>query len=39
MAAHPRAGQRAQPEDLIDVAHVVTAYYLTFITVAGWGIL
>ena len=27
MAAHPRAGQRAQPEDLIDVAHVVTAYY------------
>ena len=27
MAANPRAGQRAQPEDLIDVAHVVTAYY------------
>ena len=27
MAAHPRAGQPAQPEDLIDVAHVVTAYY------------
>src|SRR5215217_1318467 len=27
MAAHPRAGQRAQPEELIDVAHVVTAYY------------
>ena len=27
MVAHPRAGQRAQPEDLIDVAHVVTAYY------------
>ena len=27
MAAHPRAGQRAQPEDLIDVAQVVTAYY------------
>ncbi|OMC03321.1 phosphoglucomutase, alpha-D-glucose phosphate-specific [Mycobacterium sp. NS-7484] len=29
MAAHPRAGQPAQPEDLIDVAHVVTAYYTT----------
>lgn len=27
MAAHPRAGQPAQPEDLIDVAQVVTAYY------------
>src|SRR6476646_2927359 len=27
MAAHPRAGQLAQAEDLIDVAHVVTAYY------------
>ena len=27
MAANPRAGQPAQPEDLIDVAHVVTAYY------------
>lgn len=27
MAAHPRAGQPAQPEDLIDLAHVVTAYY------------
>ena len=27
MAAHPRAGQPAQPEDLIDVAAVVTAYY------------
>ena len=25
--ANPRAGQPAQPEDLIDVAHVVTAYY------------
>jgi phosphoglucomutase len=25
--AHPRAGQPAQPEDLIDVAQVVTAYY------------
>ncbi|MBV8967018.1 MAG: alpha-D-glucose phosphate-specific phosphoglucomutase [Mycobacteriaceae bacterium] len=27
MAANPRAGQPAQPEDLIDVAHVVTAYF------------
>ncbi|MBV9640397.1 MAG: alpha-D-glucose phosphate-specific phosphoglucomutase [Mycobacteriaceae bacterium] len=27
MAANPRAGRPAQPEDLIDVAHVVTAYY------------
>ncbi|BBY16979.1 phosphoglucomutase (alpha-D-glucose-1,6-bisphosphate-dependent) [Mycolicibacterium litorale] len=27
MAANPRAGQPAQPEDLIDVASVVTAYY------------
>lgn len=27
MSANPRAGQPAQPEDLIDVAHVVTAYY------------
>jgi phosphoglucomutase len=25
--AHERAGQPAQPSDLIDVAHVVTAYY------------
>ncbi len=25
--AHERAGQPAQPRDLIDVAHVVTAYY------------
>ena len=25
--ADPRAGQRALPEDLIDVAHLVTAYY------------
>ena len=24
---HPRAGQLAQPEDLIDVAHLVTSYY------------
>ncbi|MGV0795265.1 phosphoglucomutase (alpha-D-glucose-1,6-bisphosphate-dependent) [Mycolicibacterium sp. XJ1819] len=29
MASHPRAGQPAQPEDLIDVAQVVTAYYTT----------
>jgi phosphoglucomutase len=27
MAANPRAGQPAQPKDLIDIAHVVTAYY------------
>ena len=27
MAANPRAGQPAEPEDLIDVAHLVTAYY------------
>ena len=27
MAANPRAGQPALPEDLIDVAQVVTAYY------------
>jgi phosphoglucomutase len=27
MAPNPRAGQPAQPEDLIDVAQVVTAYY------------
>src|SRR3981189_1197665 len=27
MAPSPRAGQPAQPEDLIDVAQVVTAYY------------
>jgi len=27
VAANPRAGQPAQPDDLIDVAHVVTAYY------------
>ncbi|WP_370323831.1 phosphoglucomutase (alpha-D-glucose-1,6-bisphosphate-dependent) [Euzebya sp.] len=25
--AHDRAGQPAQPEDLVDVAHLVTAYY------------
>ena len=27
MAAHPRAGQPALPEDLIDLPHLVTAYY------------
>jgi len=27
MTANPRAGQPAQADDLIDVAHVVTAYY------------
>src|SRR5262245_48575841 len=27
MAANPRAGQPAQPQDLIDVSQVVTAYY------------
>lgn len=27
MAANPRAGQPALPEDLIEVAHLVTAYY------------
>ncbi len=27
MAANPRAGEPAQADDLIDVAHVVTAYY------------
>jgi len=27
MTANPRAGQPAQPDDLIDVSHVVTAYY------------
>ena len=27
MAANPRAGQPAEPEDLIDIAQVVTAYY------------
>lgn len=29
MVPHPRAGQPAQPEDLIDLAHLVTAYYTT----------
>ena len=27
MAAHPRAGQPAEPADLVDVARLVTAYY------------
>ena len=27
MAANPRAGKPAQPEDLIDLSHLVTAYY------------
>jgi phosphoglucomutase len=27
MAVHERAGTTAQPEDLVDVAHLVTAYY------------
>jgi phosphoglucomutase len=27
MALHPRAGQTARPEDLVDVAALVTAYY------------
>ncbi len=27
MVANPRAGQPAQPEDLIDLPHLVTAYY------------
>lgn len=27
MAANPRAGKPAQPEDLIDLPHLVTAYY------------
>ncbi|WP_395307461.1 phosphoglucomutase (alpha-D-glucose-1,6-bisphosphate-dependent) [Mycobacterium sp. AMU20-3851] len=27
MVANPRAGQPAQPEDLVDLAHLVTAYY------------
>ncbi|HET9658408.1 MAG TPA: phosphoglucomutase (alpha-D-glucose-1,6-bisphosphate-dependent) [Kineosporiaceae bacterium] len=28
--AHDRAGQPAQPSDLVDVAHLVTAYYTTW---------
>ena len=27
MAAHPRAGQPAEPSDLVDIAQLVTAYY------------
>ncbi len=27
MAANPRAGQPAQPEDLVDLPHLITAYY------------
>jgi phosphoglucomutase len=27
--AHPRAGQPAQPDDLVDLPHLVTAYYAT----------
>lgn len=27
MAANPRAGQPAEPEDLVDLPHLVTAYY------------
>ena len=27
MATHPRAGQPAEPQDLVDVARLVTAYY------------
>jgi phosphoglucomutase len=27
MVAHPRAGQPAQPEDLVDLPHLITAYY------------
>lgn len=27
MVANPRAGQPAQPEDLVDLPHLVTAYY------------
>jgi phosphoglucomutase len=27
MTGHPRAGRTALPEDLVDVAHLVTAYY------------
>lgn len=27
MKAHPRAGQPAQPDDLVDLPHLVTAYY------------
>ena len=27
LVAHDRAGQVALPEDLVDIAHLVTAYY------------
>src|SRR3984885_3169631 len=27
MVSHPRAGQPAQPEDLVDLPHLVTSYY------------
>ncbi|MGH7735869.1 MAG: phosphoglucomutase, partial [Gemmatimonadales bacterium] len=29
MVAHPRAGQPAQPEDLVDLPRLITAYYTT----------
>ena len=29
MVANPRAGQPAQPEDLVDLPHLVTSYYST----------
>ena len=29
MVPHPRAGQPARPEDLVDLPHLVTAYYST----------
>jgi phosphoglucomutase len=29
MVTHPRAGKPAQPEDLVDLPHLVTAYYTT----------
>ncbi|WP_375484675.1 phosphoglucomutase (alpha-D-glucose-1,6-bisphosphate-dependent) [uncultured Mycobacterium sp.] len=28
MVAHPRAGQPAQPEDLVDLPHLLTSYYV-----------
>ena len=33
----PRAGQPAQPSDLVDVAHLVTAYYTTWPDLADPG--
>ena len=27
MTVHPRAGQPAQPSDLVDIGRLVTAYY------------